>query len=318
MSHRGLVNSFPASGGSARTARSGDSSHLLTKDPNCRFTGYRHPTALPDGRLGFEQVCKLVVADRRIEQATGQTADSRGLWAYGWETGATARLVAASAALSSSTVHLEESGDDPRAACRRRHHLRQPSLDHTRLAWNSRRASPCGLVQGIGSLDEHLRHWSRPCTEESRASWPAWSPDGQTDRLLGLPAVNWTVEGAARLDQLWNLYLMNPENAQPRCSDGSGQRPGPSRPGLVARRPVAGVCGRNAWISGRNCGWYTPGISKVPHLRLVARWEHLQSPTWSPDGQQLIVIESNLSSLPCPCFGHTRLTGPGRNCCYST
>ena len=61
-------------------------------NPNCRFTSYRHPTALPDGRLGFEQVC---VADSRLEQATGQTADSRGLRAYGWGTGATARQVAA-------------------------------------------------------------------------------------------------------------------------------------------------------------------------------------------------------------------------------
>jgi WD40 repeat protein len=58
------------------------------------------------------------------------------------------------------------------------------------------------------------------CTDQGRAAWPAWSPDGSAIAFFGSPE-SIGVSGQERLDALWNLYVIPPSatRAQPILVD---------------------------------------------------------------------------------------------------
>ena len=248
----------------------------LDADPSCRQTWYFGPTALPDGRLGFEKIC------RGLKDETGRllTEDSRYLMAYEVGTGTVERLVA-----------------------------QQLTFPRGQYTWNP--AMTRGLVGAGGTLcaslawltptrieypafviEENGRSWSLEdyfgdedtCTRDGRARSPAWSLDGATIAFFASPQ-SMGVEGFARLDQPWHLYLMDPEEQQPRKVLADIKHPG----GL-AWSPDS------QWLAFTGQGpWWRDGLWLFhPHtmtLHRVAAGERLHTVAWSPDGQQLIVIK---------------------------
>ena len=71
------------------------------------------------------------------------------------------------------------------------------------------------------NLGSFFRDTSRnSCTDQGRASWPAWAPDGSHIAFLGSPE-SIGVSGQDRLDVPWNLYVIPPSatNARPILED---------------------------------------------------------------------------------------------------
>ena len=100
------------------------------------------------------------------------------------------------------------------------------------------------------------------------------------------------VDGFARLDQPWNLYLMDPEEQQPRkvLADIKG-------PGGLAWSPDSqwlAFTGERSW-RGEGLWLFHPSTAT---LHRVAAGEELYAVDWSPDGQRLVVIELHLPSGP--------------------
>jgi WD40 repeat protein len=70
-----------------------------------------------------------------------------------------------------------------------------------------------GVSWNLGSF---FRDASRnSCTDQGRASWPAWAPDGSRIAFFGSPD-SIGVSGQDRLDVPWNLYVIPPSAAKAR------------------------------------------------------------------------------------------------------
>jgi WD40 repeat protein len=66
------------------------------------------------------------------------------------------------------------------------------------------------------NLGSFFRDTSRnSCTDQGRASWPAWAPDGSRIAFFGSPE-SIGVSGQDRLDVPWNLYVIPPSAAKAR------------------------------------------------------------------------------------------------------
>ena len=179
----------------------------LDADPACRQTRYYGPIALPDGRLGFERRCLS------LKDASGRplTEGSRYLMAYDVETGTVERLVA-----EQLTFPTGQNTWNPTMT---RGLLGTGGSLCASLAW----LTPARIEYPSFVIEEDGRSWplddyfgdEDTCTRDGRAGLPAWSPDGQTIAFLASPQ-SMGVDGFARLDQPWNLYLMDPEEQQPR------------------------------------------------------------------------------------------------------
>ena len=75
------------------------------------------------------------------------------------------------------------------------------------------------VVEGDGeswNLGSFFPDASRgPCTDQGRAAWPAWAPDGSAMAFFGSPE-SIGISGQARLDVPWNLYLLAPSATEAR------------------------------------------------------------------------------------------------------
>jgi hypothetical protein len=66
------------------------------------------------------------------------------------------------------------------------------------------------------NLGSFFRDTSRnSCTDQGRASWPAWAPDGSRIAFFGSPK-SIGVSGQDRLDVPWNLYVIPPSSTKGR------------------------------------------------------------------------------------------------------
>ena len=251
----------------------------LDADPACRQTWFHNPAALPDGRLGFEKNC-LGLKD---ESGRPLTEDSRYLMAYDVETSAVERLVA-----QQLTFPLGQYTWNPMMT---RGLLGTGGSLCSSLAW----LTPTGIGYPSFVIEEDGRSWpladyfgnEDTCTRDGRAGLPAWSPDGTIIAFLASPQ-SMGVDGFARLDQPWNLYLMDPEDQQPRkvLADIKG-------PGGLAWSPDS------QWMAFTGQGpWWRDGLwlfnPQTTTLHRIADGKELYAVAWSPDGQQLIVIKTVL------------------------
>lgn len=249
----------------------------LDADPACRQTWYYGPITLPDGRLGFEQRC-LGLKD---ESGRLLTEHSRYLMAYDVETQTIERLVA-----EQLTFPTGQYTWNPTLT---RGLLGTGGSLCASLAW----LTPTRIEYPAFVIEEDGRSWpledyfgdQDTCTRDGRARSPAWSPDGATIAFLASPQ-SMGVDGFARLDQPWNLYLMDPEEQQPRKvlanikhPRGLAWSPDSQWLAFTGQRPWRG---EGLWL-------FHPSTTT---LHRIAEGEDgdLHGVVWSPDGQQLITI----------------------------
>ena len=191
----------------------------LDHDPACRLTRYLHATALPDGRLGYEKQC----LDPVTPPGQAKLDDRRHLMAYDLTTGQAERLVAEPLTYGAALYTWNPS------MTRGMIHSGSGICDG--IAWLTR----SGREPATFSIQEGRRHWrmdtyyqrhpADSCHREGRASLPAWSPTGTVIAFFASPQ-SIGVRGFARLDMPWHLYLMNPEDQQPRPVVADVQAPG--------------------------------------------------------------------------------------------
>ena len=164
----------------------------------CRQVVDDAPTVLPDGRLGFRETCEPedIAGDSRIR-----------LLAWDLE-GAPEVLLETREAVGVFSF--------------------APGLREGLFSVDSSICAGIGVIRdaGIAPLDLRLpgERWSlgaaldpgSDCEQEGRARGPEYSADGRSIAFAASPA-SAGVAGQARLDEPWNLYVMDAEERRPRA-----------------------------------------------------------------------------------------------------
>lgn len=171
-----------------------------TTDLDCMRLDDAEPTSLPDGRIGFVRSCAL----------------------RDWTDEPTAQLLMA----------YDRDLDQPKAlanpACRVSQYAWMPDMTQAFFGCGSRICQGIGAVSagGIDSVDAALGEGDQAfnladhfedeadCTATGRADLPAVRPDGEQVAFFASPQ-SVGIDGMARLDEHWNLYLMAPGGDQP-------------------------------------------------------------------------------------------------------
>jgi hypothetical protein len=252
----------------------------LPVDPACRFTQYQYPVALADGRLALTKGCEQVGGDPRVGYLL--------VVAYDFKDGAITELASLGGrmALKASSWNSDASrgvGAQSSGVC-------------AGIAWLTR-SGPEGIAATLGDgakrsrLDDWLREPSTAsCANQVRADCPVWQPGEQVVAFFGSPA-SIGVEGQARLDIPWQLYLLDSRSLRvTRVVDdirGSCLGMSWSRDGRWLA--FAGTVGQTEGI------WLYSPAGKI--LRLVSA-THPSFPDWSADGHKLVAIEQPTLQYP--------------------
>jgi hypothetical protein len=140
---------------------------------------------------------------------------------------------------------------------------------------------PVRLGGAAWTLDASLR--GGECVEEGRARGPDLAPDGRTVAFAASPA-SAGIEGQARLDVPWNLYVMNVDERRPRpvlegIEGSSGPRHSPDGRWLL-------FAGR---LGDSGDGVYLLRLSDRRVVRISGDRDDRPA-SWSPDGREVLVI----------------------------
>lgn len=239
--------------------------------PGCVRVRYQKATKLPDGRLGLVAGCEPSdVRHRASFNIVGYNIATQGVeplltdpipynpTQFSWNPGLTKAMFGHSSGICGSIAWLTRKG------------IERPDItltDHGR-GWH------------LGAFFDRAR--GEPCTREGRADLPAWSPNGHGIAFFASPQ-SIGVGGKARLDQPWNLYLMEP----------AGKVISPllrnvMDPASLAWSPDSRLLAFTGTIRGRGPGLYVLDAASGGLERLLPY--HLGGLDWAPDGGHLVGI----------------------------
>lgn len=223
------------------------------------------PARLTDGRLGYMETCEF-------EDITATSRQRLLAWDF---RGAPVTLIEAPAGITSYTW-------DPEV----RHGLwsRDSSICAgigTMTRGEGLSGLPISLPDADWTLDASLENPDGDCTDEGRAGGPAWSPNGKTIAFAASPQ-SAGVQDQGRLDEPWNLYLMDAADRRPRAV-------------LRDIRSLGGPLWspNSRWLAfvgdvpGAGTGVY---LFHVADGRTVKVFPNAGPTSWSPDGTELLVI----------------------------
>jgi hypothetical protein len=242
--------------------------------PECLRVDVLTPTPLPDGRLGFLQGCSQFSEFRMLGMDV-ETAEAFPIMgqrlpfpsrSFAWDPGLNRGLAS--------------NGDDICGS----------------IAWLTRQGPellPVTIRDGTRSwgLDEYFR--SPPgggCSDQGIADWPTWSPDGKEIAFFASPQ-SIGLDGFARLDAPFNVYVMDPDELKPRSVLEDVVHPrsltwSPNSRWLAFSGKVGGKAG--TWL-------FAPATRS---FRQVTDFE-LPLVAWSPDGSKLAgLYNSDITMWP--------------------
>ena len=174
------------------------------EDTRCRRTSYTLPTALPDGKIGFNMICD----GRWPERPIGQDG-ARYLVAYDWGSQQFEQIVAEPLPIESGVFSwhpemirgVQEVG----------------SLFRT-LTWlTPTQADPITLTITDGQRSWSLAENLNEVTDTTRVGtvrYPAWSPDGRFIAFWAASNVVQYPSGTLNPAGIYNLYLLDPDALQ--------------------------------------------------------------------------------------------------------
>ena len=236
-------------------------------DPACLAIRHDSPVSLGDGRVAFLYSCSLALGPDQIfvkafDPGTGRTSQltARPLEGYfsgtiTWSTLKDRGMIGDSVAPCMSIAWLTPQGVEPAAI----------TISEGERSWR---------------LDELHKRGGSDCNDLGNAGWPAWSPDGGTIAFFAFLQAMGVGNQFSRLDAPWNLYLMDPDEQQPRKAldgvvDAHGLKWSPDGRWLAFSGEIHGWDG--VWV-------YAPSTQRLLHISV----DPMNNLGWSPDGQRIV------------------------------